>query len=140
MTIDREHKTVRLIELAGHAPGTCVVYLPERKVLFTSDLVFVGRFPFMGDADIDAWITALRRMEEMDVEYVLPGHGKPSAPEAISEQRKWLEAFANRARELLRETGDVEVALGKLIHDFDVPDFRHQMLRDVLPTLVDGKS
>ncbi|MFO7941114.1 MAG: MBL fold metallo-hydrolase [Bacillota bacterium] len=140
MSIHLADKTVRLIELGGHAPGTCVVYLPERRVLFTSDLVFVGRFPFMGDADLDAWIAALQYMEGMDVEHVLPGHGKPSGPEAITEQREWLESFTGRARQLMREHGEVEATLDKLIHEFDIPDFRHQMLREILPALVDSAS
>ncbi len=133
LKIHLRDKTIRMIEVGGHAPGTCVIYIPERKAIFTSDLVFVGRFPFMGDANLTEWIEALRLLESLDIEHVLPGHGKPSGPDAIVSQREWLERFSGRIRELMQDDGDTDSVLDRLVHEFDIPDFRHAMLRDMLP-------
>ena len=52
-----------------------MVWLPESGVLFSGDLLFVGRYPFIGDADIPALIGALKRLPAFDAETIVPGHG-----------------------------------------------------------------
>lgn len=140
MQIHFSDKTLRIIEVGGHAPGMSVVYIPERKALFTSDLIFVGRFPFMGDATMTEWLRALAHLETLDVEHVLPGHGKASGPEVIREQRLWLQSFCDRARDLMTSLEDVDAVLAKMTHEFDIPDFRHDMLREVLPRIAAEKA
>jgi glyoxylase-like metal-dependent hydrolase (beta-lactamase superfamily II) len=63
------------IHMGGHTPDSCVVWLPERRVLFASDLIFQGRYPYIFDADLPAWIAALSRLLEFDAEVIIPGHG-----------------------------------------------------------------
>lgn len=64
-----------IIHLGGHTPDLSVVWLPEKRVLFASDLIFQGRYPYIFDADIPAWITALNRLLKFDAEVIIPGHG-----------------------------------------------------------------
>jgi len=135
MRIHLAEKTVEIREIGGHAPGMCVIYIPEREVLFTSDLVFQGRFPFMGDADLDQWIESLRTLEQLAVKHVLPGHGKPAGPEAITDQREWLENFGGRLKGLVASAAETEGILDLLIHEFDIPDFRHEMIRKMITSL-----
>ena len=45
----------KVIHLGGHTPDLSVVWLPESKVLFASDLIFQGRYPYIFDADIPTW-------------------------------------------------------------------------------------
>jgi cyclase len=66
---------IEVIHLDAHSPGLCVVWLPEARVLYASDLIFEGRYPFIGDADVPEWISVLGRLSEFGAETVVPGHG-----------------------------------------------------------------
>lgn len=73
------------IQHAGpaHTPEDLVVWLERQKVLFTGDLVFRGRIPFVGTADSSRWIDALERLLAFQPTLIVPGHGPPSrTPEA----------------------------------------------------------
>jgi len=63
----------------GHSPGSLSIYWPERKILFTGDLVFhggIGRTDFLeGNAKLIK--ESIERMSHLDTEVLLPGHGEP---------------------------------------------------------------
>jgi glyoxylase-like metal-dependent hydrolase (beta-lactamase superfamily II) len=82
---------IQLIELpAGAAPGNLVVYLPAEKILFAGDLAVNACFPYMGDADVAAWVRALDEMERLDCEQVVPGHGAAGDRMVLWQTRKFL--------------------------------------------------
>ncbi len=67
---------VQLIELGpAHTRGDTVVYLPQRKVLFSGDLLFIGSHPIVWDGPIQSWIAACERILALDVDVIVPGHG-----------------------------------------------------------------
>lgn len=69
----------RLIDMSGaHAPDDIMLAVDEDKVLFSGDLFFGGRIPFVGDADSKVWLQALDKMLEMKPAIVVPGHGDMS--------------------------------------------------------------
>jgi cyclase len=74
---DLEIGGVRLqaIHLDAHSPGLCVVWLPDAGVLYASDLIFEGRYPFIGDADLPELIAVLGRLPEFGAQAIVPGHG-----------------------------------------------------------------
>jgi cyclase len=65
-----------IIRMGGHTPDSAIVWLPEKRVLFASDLIFQGRYPYVFDADIPTWITALSRLRKFEAEVIIPGHGR----------------------------------------------------------------
>jgi cyclase len=74
----------------AHCDGDLIVYHPQRKIAFTGDLLFVGRFPWLGDCDLDGWIAVLERMKQMDLETVVPGHGPVCTLKDVAEFRDLL--------------------------------------------------
>lgn len=71
-----EH-SMQVIHTPGHSPGHICLYIPEHKALVAGDLVFaqgVGRVDFPG-GDGQALKDSIKRVEELDLELVLPGHG-----------------------------------------------------------------
>ncbi len=71
-------KTLQILHTPGHDPGSICIYWPAKKVLITGDVVFrggVGRtdFPQCSGAELKKSII---RLMELDVEYLLPGHGE----------------------------------------------------------------
>ncbi len=65
------------IKIVGpsHTPEDLVVYLPKEKVLFAGDLVFRSRIPYVGKADSQHWIAALKTLLTFDASVIVPGHG-----------------------------------------------------------------
>jgi cyclase len=66
---------MQAIHFDAHTPGSSVVWLPEAEVLYAGDLIFQGRYPFIGDADIPELITALKRLPGFGARAIVPGHG-----------------------------------------------------------------
>jgi len=59
----------------AHTPEDLVVFDETSGVLFTGDIVFRGRIPFVGQADSRRWIDALDRMLQWQPRILVPGHG-----------------------------------------------------------------
>ena len=62
----------------GHSPGSICLYWPDRKVLFTGDVVFnqsIGRTDLPGGSSGDLKKSIIR-LSKLDVEYLLTGHGE----------------------------------------------------------------
>lgn len=85
--------------MGGHCPGVSVLYLPERKLLFTGDLIFNGRMPWMGQADFRLWIDNLDQLLSWDVETVVPGHGPVGGRELLAAQKQFLVSFLEDVRQ-----------------------------------------
>lgn len=78
-------KTFEVYHTPGHSPGEVCLYWPEHKALIAGDLVFfqgVGRTDFPG-GNGKLLKESIRRMSELDIEIILPGHG----PEIIGREQ-----------------------------------------------------
>jgi len=62
----------------AHTPEDLVVFVPKLGVLFSGDLFFRGRIPFVGQADSRLWIASLGRLIDYKPRIVVPGHGPAS--------------------------------------------------------------
>lgn len=62
----------------AHTPEDLVVFVPKLGVLFSGDLFFRGRIPFVGQADSRLWISSLERLIDYKPRVVVPGHGPAS--------------------------------------------------------------
>ena len=107
LTLDLGGTTVELREFGlAHTRGDQVVFLPQHRVLFTGDLVETRLFPIFpwfppDDADVNGskWINVLRRLEALEPEIVVPGHGEVGGAELIGEVRAYLEDVREQVRE-----------------------------------------
>lgn len=68
---------LRLIHVKGHTDGDLFIFIKELRTLITGDLVFNKKIPYMGDAYVDEWISALTHLGDLDAEIYIPGHGEP---------------------------------------------------------------
>jgi cyclase len=82
--------TFRLLHTPGHTPGELAVYVPEERVLFTGDTIFNGCQTWLYVSDVNEWIRTLERLLELDVDYIVPGHGPVCDKQQIYVQRAFL--------------------------------------------------
>ena len=66
----------------GEAASHIGIYLPDHKVLFSGDEIQGPTFPQLHSLrgtrprDIERWVGAIDRMNSLEVEYMVPGHGQ----------------------------------------------------------------
>ena len=89
-------QTFHLFTLQGHSPGGIGVYLPEERVIFTTDCVFHRVKSWLTEADPNTWLECLKRIGGLDVDVIVPGHGEICKKDYLEEQsniiRRWVEA------------------------------------------------
>lgn len=79
---------LEIIETPGHSPASICIYEPDKKVLFTGDVIFrdgIGRTDIPG-GDVAQLKNSIKRLSHLDVEYLLPGHGEPVIGRAAVER------------------------------------------------------
>ena len=91
-----------VIHLGGHTPDLSVVWLPESRTLFASDLIFQGRYPYIFDANIPIWIDCLDRLLEFDARVIVPGHGVMCGEAEILALREYLQVTWDLTAEHIR--------------------------------------
>src|ERR1700722_1916422 len=73
--IDLGNREVQLLHLGrGNTPGDAIAYLPKEKIVATGDPV-VYPVPYAGDGYPSEWAETLRKMGQLDVTTIVPGHG-----------------------------------------------------------------
>lgn len=104
----------------GHSSGDIVVYLPNERILFASDLLFNDTVGFMGEASIHEWGESLDLMEKLAPSIVIPGVGSVSDSGAIERFRKFYRAFMT---EVIRnvEKGNT---LSRAKKEFALPQYK----------------
>ncbi len=76
MTLDIGGREIQLIEVGpAHTHGDLMVYVPDAKILFSADVLFIGSTPVMWAGPTQNWIAALDRIMALDVTAIVPGHG-----------------------------------------------------------------
>jgi len=76
--LDLGKEIFHVYETPGHSPGSLTIHWPERKILFTGDLVFyggIGRTDFL-EGNPKLIKESIERMSRLDTEILLPGHGE----------------------------------------------------------------
>ena len=67
----------------AHTTNDSYVWVPDRKLLFSGDLLFSGGTPFLLQGSIKGSLAALERLAGLGAETIVPGHGPVCGPEVI---------------------------------------------------------
>lgn len=91
--------TFKLTNHPGHTPYQMAVYIPEERVVFTSDNIFYETHPFLHQAVPYEWLESLDRLQELEVEFMVPGHGEVCRPSYIPTMKAviqdWIDAVSD---------------------------------------------
>jgi cyclase len=74
MTLYLGKHSFHIISLPGHTPSETAVFVPEERVVFTSDNVVMG-MPIMVEAVPEEWLKSLKKLQNLEVDKIVPGHG-----------------------------------------------------------------
>ncbi|TFG17998.1 MAG: MBL fold metallo-hydrolase [Promethearchaeota archaeon] len=86
---------VEFYHSGGHSGCSAWVYFAEDKVIFTGDELASYNWPFISEpsGNPDTWIQAFEHMLSLDVENVVPGHGKIVNKKHLQEHLEYLKTL-----------------------------------------------
>jgi cyclase len=97
-------REIRILHARGITPGDTYVYLPKEKILMTGDIL-VNPIPFaVGGSYPQEWIETLQKLDQLDIDTIIPGHGE------AERERSYLE---RNLRLFQRIVSDVKGAKAK---------------------------
>ena len=77
----------------AHSDGDLALLVEPDRVLFSGDIIFEARIPYIGNADTKHWLDTLKKLETTGLNALIPGHGPASRKPAdtIKLTRRYLE-------------------------------------------------
>jgi len=93
----------------AHTESDAVLYLPEERILFMSDLLFVDCHPYLADGDPLLLLEALRVLSGLDAACFVPGHGRLGISADLHAMIEYVEGCFETAH-LLLDQGDATEA------------------------------
>lgn len=93
----------------AHTPGDSIVYLPQEKIVFSGDVVFVGRMlGVLPHSNSRHWIKAFETMAALRPKIVVPGHGPATdLARARKDTRDYLVFLRNTVSAFMKAGGDI---------------------------------
>ena len=73
-----------VVHTPGHSPGHCCYYEPERKYLYSGDLIYKGCLDaFYPSTDPWQFWQSVKKVQSLEINRIFPGHHKLSIPVEI---------------------------------------------------------
>lgn len=124
------HRGERTIEIRylgrGNTRGDAVVYLPKEKIVITGDLVVLPT-PYGFGTYPEDWIRTLSRIQELEFDYLVPGHGSVQTDGSYLDTLKALFAsMRKQTQDLVADGADLE----RVRAEIDVSSFEEQLCGD----------
>lgn len=108
--------SARKVELVsyggGHTGDDAFLILPDEKIAFLADLLFVQSHPFLADGDPDALCEYLEKIMQLDLEVLVPGHGPVGEMGDVGLLRDYVRAMIDLSEDL--------VSTGKRMEDISL--------------------
>ncbi len=106
--------TFQLIHMPGHTPYQIAVFIPEERVVFTSDNVFGRVQAWLHQAVPDQWIESLKRLQQLEADVIVPGHGVLCDRSYLPEMAAFIQAWVDAVKAAMDKGLSVEEAQEKI--------------------------
>ncbi len=111
MTLNLGGKEIQILHIGkAHTRGDSIVFVPEDRIVYLSELLFYDRFPWMNSGYVD-WINAIDIVLNLDADIFVPGQGPANWTTNPKASRQALVRF----RQILvdaRDAVEKEIARG----------------------------
>ena len=116
----------------AHTPGDMMVWLPQKNVLFTGDVVYVNRL--LGVIPVSStrnWLATFAVIEALDPKIIVPGHGEVTD---LATARADTQAYLLALRAHMRKAVDDGVDISTAVNSFNAQPFmRLQNATELMP-------
>ena len=86
----------------AHTDGDSIVHVPDDRVVFAGDVLWVGYHPNLEDSDIQGQIRALQMILRLRPRRVVPGHGPVCGLKEVQRFIRYLEELDRSSRGALK--------------------------------------
>ncbi len=120
LTVNNKLKEIQVKHLCrAHTNGDLIIFIPDEGILFSGDIVFDGRLPFLGSGNSKNWLECLEEMSKWNIKILLPGHGEIlNDPEKIKRAIRWtaqyIKDLRNAIRDMIEEGCDIDCVREKI--------------------------
>ncbi len=115
-----EH-TFELIHLPGHTPYEVGVYVPQERVVFTGDNFTNKWQPALAHCCPLEWIESLKKIEALDVDLIVPGHGQIGDKKALRECAAFIQGVVDAVRKAINKGLSKEEAANTISFESKLP-------------------
>ncbi len=123
LTLYLGNHTFQLIHLPGHSPYQLAVFVPEERVVFTSDNVVYKTPAWLQQALPYEWLDSLKRIGELDADVLIPGHGDICKKEYVKDMGAIIQTWIDSVKAAMAKGMSLEEAQEKVsIYDRYPPD------------------
>jgi len=120
LTIHGTKRTVELLPLAGHTASDVILYLPEEKIAFMGDLLFVNMHPYLASGSPEQWKQSLAEAEALGAQIAIPGHGPVGRSADLSVISQYIQSLESIVVNMIKSGKPVEqVSLEPVPSPFD---------------------
>ena len=99
LTLDVGGRKAELIDVGpAHTAGDVLVVLPDARVAFAGDILFIGGTPIIWAGPVGNWIAACDLLCEMDIDVIVPDHGPVTDAEGVRGMKRYLEFVRDETR------------------------------------------
>lgn len=105
----------------AHTPGDTMVWLPQKNVLFTGDVVFVDRMlGVLPVSNTRRWLDTFAVIEQLQPRVLVPGHGSVTN---VTTARADTQAYLLALRAQLKQAVDDGTDISAAVKSFDAAPF-----------------
>ena len=110
MTIDVDGVKFQIIKLdkPAHAPEDFMIYLKDRGVLFTGDILMSERITSIRHGSIEGNLKAIELIEKINPKIYANGHGKYTDDRGLKLTKAYLEKLKSTALKAVKDDVDLE--------------------------------
>ena len=110
LTLHLGGKEIQILHLGkGHTRGDSIIFVPQDRIAYVSELYFSDQFLYINDGYGVSWLKTLEAVEALPADIIVPGHGP--IPEDPKETRQGLHRFRQMLVDL-RDAVQKEIARG----------------------------
>ena len=111
------HGTRRTAEVVtyggGHTKSDSILCLPDDRIAFMGDLLFVKAHPYLGEGDPAELVRTLVKVGALDMKDLVPGHGPVGTPQDLGVMRQYVSDLEEMAGEAVKAGGPEDQAAEK---------------------------
>ncbi len=125
ITIQGTKRSAKLFTLGGgHSYCDAMLYIPDEKVILMGDLLFVNCHPtFFEESDSMKWSNILKKVERLDIDVAVPGHGPTGTKEDISKIINYISELTSIAE---KSNKNEDIKIPEIYKDWSSPEIYQQ--------------
>ena len=119
-------KEIRILHLGrAHTRGDSIVFVPEDRIAYLSEVYNFDEFPYTRDSYPGDWLRTLEAAEALEADVFVPGHG--FLPDDPRETRAGLQGHRQillDVRQAVREQVEQGATADQAVANIDLPQYR----------------